>query len=147
MAGERKPFSFAKTPFIETQARFSPDGRWIAYTSTESGKTEVYVQRFQGGGERVQVSNAGGTSPRWRGDGRELFFVGPAPNRQVMSVQVTTGETFTAGTPAPLFKVELRNTLDFEVARDGQRFIINTDAGVPATPLTVITGWAANLKR
>ena len=147
MSGERKPLPFARTPFMEGQGRFSPDGRWIAYTSTESGKTEVYVQRFQGNGERVQVSTAGGTSPRWRGDGRELFFLSSAPNRQVMSVQVTTGETFTAGTPAPLFKVELRSSLDFEVARDGQRFIINTNAGVPATPLTVVTGWARNLKR
>jgi eukaryotic-like serine/threonine-protein kinase len=147
MSGERKPIPFVRTPFNEGQGRFSPDGRWIAYTSTESGKTEVYVQRFQGGGERVQVSTAGGTSPRWRGDGRELLFLGPAPNRRVMSVPVTTGDTFTAGTPVPLFKVELRSSLDFEVARDGQRFIINTNAGVPATPLTVITGWAANLKR
>jgi hypothetical protein len=105
------------------------------------------VQRFQGGGERVQVSNAGGTAPRWRSDGRELFYVSGLPNYSVVAVPVKSGETFEAGTPTTLFKVEIKTSTDIDVTRDGQRFIINTSAGVPPTPLTVITGWAAKLKR
>jgi serine/threonine protein kinase/Tol biopolymer transport system component len=147
MAGERKPIPFANTPFSESQARFSPDGRWIAYSSSESGKAEVYARRFPGEGERFQISNGGGTYPRWRGDGRELFYLSSDPDQTLMSVLVSTGETFTAGTPTALFKIENRNGLDFDAARDGQRFVLNTRAGAPSAPLTVITGWAAIVKR
>jgi Tol biopolymer transport system component len=147
MVGERKPIPFANTPFNETNARFSPDGRWIAYSSSESGKTEVYARRFPGDGERFQISTAGGNHPRWRSDGRELFYLSSDPDQTMMSVLVSAGETFTSGTPTALFKIENRNGLDFDAAGDGQRFILNTRAGAPSAPLTVITGWAANLKR
>ena len=147
LAGERKPSAFLRTPFNETQARLSPDGRWVAYASNESGRYEVYVQPFPSGGERVQVSNAGGTGPRWRRDGRELFYVTLRPDQSVVSVPLKVeGDRFEAGTPAPLFKVELNST-DYEVTADGQRFLLNTTAGAPTTPLAVTAGWAAGLKR
>jgi eukaryotic-like serine/threonine-protein kinase len=147
MTGERKPSVFARTPFDEIQARFSPDGRWVAYASNESGRFEVYVRRFDGGGERVQVSNGGGEAPRWRRDGRELFYLTGSPDQSVASVAVKAGEAFESGAPVTLFKVELRDARDFDVSPDGQRFLVNTAAGVPPTPLTVVTGWAAGLKR
>ena len=146
MTGERKPYVFARTPFVEVDARFSPDGHWVAYATNESGRYEVYVRRFQGGGERVQVSNAGGLAPRWRRDGRELFYLTPDSNQTVTAVPAQMGETFAPGTPTALFKVEIRGEPDFDVTPDGQRFLVNTTAGVPSTPLTVITGWAASLK-
>ena len=147
LAGERKPSPFVRTPFNEIQARLSPDGRWLAYASNESGRLEVYVQPFPAGGERVQVSNAGGTAPRWRRDGRELFYLAPRPVQAVVSVPVQAAhDRFEAGAPTPLFKVELSGS-DYDVTADGQRFLINTTAGVPPTPLTVETGWAARLKR
>ncbi len=127
--------------------QLSPDGRWVAYASNESGRYEVYVRPFPGGGEPAQVSNAGGAAPRWRRDGRELFYLTLPPDQSVVAVPVgVEGGAFKAGAPAPLFKVELSGN-DYDVSADGQRFLINTTAGVPPTPLTVKTGWAAALKR
>jgi Tol biopolymer transport system component len=146
MTGERKPFAFAQTPFNETQARFSPDGRWVAYASNETGRAEVYVRRLDGG-DRVQVSNGGGRFPRWRRDGREMFYLSTGPEKAVMSVPVKAGETFEPGEPSTLCKATPMQTLDFDVSPDGRRFLVNTTAGVPPTPLTVATGWAENLKR
>jgi Tol biopolymer transport system component len=76
LSGDRKPFAFAETPFIEASAVFSPDGRWIAYTSNEGGQLDVYVQSFPGPGTKSQVSRNGGSHPVWRADGRELFYLG-----------------------------------------------------------------------
>jgi Tol biopolymer transport system component len=145
--GERKSSAFLRTQFNENSARLSPDGRWVAYASNESGRYEVYVRPFPEGGAPAQVSNAGGAAPRWRRDGRELFYVTLPPDQSVVAVPVgVEGGAFKAGAPAPLFKVELSGN-DYDVSADGQRFLINTTAGVPPTPLTVKTGWAAALKR
>ena len=84
--GDRKPFAFADSPFIETSAVFSPDGRWIAYTSNEGGQADVYVQSFPGPGTKSQVSRNGGSHPVWRSDGRELFYLGP--DGTMMSVPI-----------------------------------------------------------
>lgn len=144
MTGERKPFPFVQTPFGESEARFSPDGKWVAYVTDESGRLEVYVQRFQGGGERYQISNAGGRSPRWRRDGRELLYL--AADQKLMAVAVKVGDNFEAGTPMALFSVQARNA-EFDITPDGQRFLVNTIAGTPSRPLTVATNWMANLKQ
>src|SRR5262249_38940792 len=75
--GDRKPFPFLQTPFAESGGRFSPDGKWVAYQSNESGRSEVYVQPFPGPGAKFQISTDGGANPLWRRDGKELFFLGP----------------------------------------------------------------------
>src|SRR4030095_1165438 len=106
----RKPVPFLQTRFIEDQGRFSPDGRWVAYVSDQSGGMEVYVRAFaaafSGGsastGGSVRVSRGGGTAPRWRSDGKELFYL--APDGKMMTVEVTAGPEFRGGTPPPLFQ-------------------------------------------
>lgn len=144
LTGERRPSIFLRTPFGEYEARFSPDGKWVAYTNDESGRREVYVRRVGGDGEKWQVSNAGGQQPRWRRDGRELFYL--SPGMKLMAVGVKLGDTFEAGTPVPLFRIESR-AAQYDVAADGQRFLVNTEANAPPLPLTVVTGWATSLKR
>jgi serine/threonine protein kinase/Tol biopolymer transport system component len=127
----------------ESNAAFSPDGRWIAYFSDESGANEIYVQTFPTGNDRQQVSVGGGTQPRWRGDGRELFYV--SPDRKVMSVDIHAGERLEAGTPHALFQtrilppVEARN--HYDVTSDGQRFVVNSRRPEDASlPITVVVG-------
>ena len=100
--GAKTPVPFLKSRFNEIQARVSPDGRWIAYASDESGEWEVYVQSFPSPGRKQIVSVGGGAQPFWRGDGRELFYL--APTRSLMSVNVTSGESFTISRPQPLFR-------------------------------------------
>jgi Tol biopolymer transport system component len=144
MTGERKPIPFAQTPFNEFEARLSPDGKWLAYVSDESGRREVYVDRFPGGGQRSLISNAGGRAPRWHPNGREFFFV--SAQQKLMALEVKSGDKFGVGTERALFQLQSRDN-QFEVSRDGQRFLVNTVAGVQAQPLTVSTGWVTNLKR
>jgi hypothetical protein len=121
------PRSFLKTPFNEGQGRVSPDGRWIAYASDESGRLEVYVQSFPSPGGKRRISSDGGSWPRWRGNGAELFYMADG---LLMSVPVTTGDTFTMGMPAPLFRVSFRGggpigLVDpLEVSLDGQKFLL-----------------------
>jgi Tol biopolymer transport system component/predicted Ser/Thr protein kinase len=142
-------------PLIATSANesggvFSLDGRWIAYQSDESGADEVYVQGFPAGNDRQQVSVGGGTQPRWRGDGKELFYV--APDRKVVAVDVRAGERLDAGRPHALFAtrilplVEARN--HYDVTPDGQRFVVNSRRPEDATlPITVVVGWAPEAKK
>jgi Tol biopolymer transport system component/predicted Ser/Thr protein kinase len=127
----------------ESTAALSPDGRWIAYFSDESGANEIYVQSFPAGNDRQQVSVGGGTQPRWRGDGRELFYV--SSDRKVMSVDIHAGERLEAGTPHALFQtrilppVEARN--HYDVTSDGQRFVVNSRRPEDASlPITVVVG-------
>jgi Tol biopolymer transport system component len=149
--GERKPIPFIKTTFGVTQGQFSPDGRWVAYSSNESGRWEIYVAPFPGPGGNWRVSSAGGAEPRWRRDGREIFYL--APDGKLMAVGVREGSTFEADVAKPLFQTRVRQPISsvdlfsYDVAPDGQRFLVNTDVGeVTATPLTVVLNWAADLK-
>jgi Tol biopolymer transport system component len=99
---ENKPMPFAATKFNETQGRFSPDAHWVAYASDDSGRSEIYVRPFPpdvSRGGRWQVSSAGGSQPRWRGDGKELFYL--APDRKLMAVEIRTEPAFQRGTPHP----------------------------------------------
>jgi len=147
LQGERKPRPWLRTRFDESDARVSPDGRWVAYVSTESGRREVYVRAFDGAGETIQVSTAGGVTPRWRRDGRELYYL--APNGNMTMVIVRDGAGFHVGNPAHLFHVELAHD-DFgqyDVSADGQRFLVNTAAGSRAPAVTVDVNWTAGLKR
>jgi len=141
--GDRKPFPVLQTPFEETSPRFSPDGKLIAYTSDESGRREVYVQSFPAGGGKWQVSTAGGSDPRWRADGRELFY---RSDRRLMAVPVSAGVSFEAGTPVALFDTKSGAHV-FAVDLSGQRFLILAPSGKSAPPMTVMLDWTAGLAK
>ncbi len=132
--------------------QLSPDGRWVAYASDESGRAEVYVQTFPASGGKWQISTGGGDAPQWRRDGRELFYL--SPDKTLMAVAIAAGDTLEPGSPVALFPTRVptgsltsdRNHL--VVAADGQRFLVNNliDEGNPS-PITFVLNWAANLKR
>ena len=141
---DRTPFAVANTPFEERMGQFSPDGRWIAYETNESGRQEIVAQEFPRPSGRSQVSTGGGTAPRWRADGREIYFV--ALDGKMMAVPVTTtGSTFEAGTPVALFSPQIAGQAfksQYAVSRDG-RFLVNTLTTDEATvsPITLILNW------
>src|SRR5262245_21573823 len=151
MTGQQKPIPFLQSTFNEDHARFSPDGHFIAYTSDESGRIEVYVQTFPTSGGKWLISTNGGAQPRWRRDGKEIFYL--APDKKVMAVDVKLeGSTFEAGVPKVLFQTHVisypnpRNVYD--ASADGQRFlIITTPEEVTTTPITVVANWTADLNR
>jgi len=146
MTGDHKPFAVANTPFDERGGQFSPDGRWVAYQSNESGRFEIYVQPFPVAGGKSQVSTAGGIDPRWRRDGREIFFM--APDDTLMAAPIrTTGSSFEAGSAVGLFHVRrvtggMANfKQQYAVSRDG-RFLFNVPVDDPsAVPITLILNW------
>ncbi len=144
--GDRKPIPFLVRPFIDTQARVSPDGRFIAYTSDESGAQEVYVMDFPKPTGKWKVSTDGGAEPQWRRDGRELFYVSGRPPK-LMAVDVrAVGATFQAGVPRALFEANLdpRTTVRnrYIPSPDGQRFLMIAPAEQAGpTPLTVVLNW------
>ena len=148
LTGDRKIRPFHATEFREGQGRISPDGKWVAYTSGESGRLEVYVKSFTGGAGKWQVSSAGGAEPRWRKDGKELFYV--ALDGMIMAVELRAGGSIDVLQPTPLFDTHLPpsdlnhygGTARYDVSHDGMRFLINSVV-VPATPptLNVITNW------
>ena len=143
---------YLNTQFDEAHGQFSPDGHWVAYRSDESGKSEVYVQPFPasaGGGGKWRVSNGGGEQPRWRRDGRELFYV--ANDRTVMAVDVATGPSFKAGVPKPLFSAFFRGgngyAYRWDVNPGGTKFlIIGAASESVGSPITVVLNWPAALK-
>jgi eukaryotic-like serine/threonine-protein kinase len=147
--GDRKPYSLVTTRFREFHPRFSPDGRWFAYVSDESGRLEVYVQSFPASGGKWMISNGGGGQPVWRRDGRELFYINP--ERKLMSVVVKADATFQASIPQPLFDTRIddfRSNSRYDVAPDGQRFLINVPLEAPtAPPIIVVLNWTADLKK
>jgi Tol biopolymer transport system component len=146
--GKARPF--VTSPVHEEDGRFAPDGRWVAYTSDESGQFEIYVRAFPGPGARRQISARGGAMPRWRADGRELFFV--APDNKLMAVPVKTGDVFEAGAAMPLFETRIRTAPawpQYDVSSDGQRFLINTmtETAAEQEPITLVLNWTADLKK
>jgi Tol biopolymer transport system component len=147
--GDRKPFPFLQTPFNEQSGFFSPDGRWIAYDSNESGKHEVYVQTFPASGGKWQVSTKGGGNPRWRGDGKEMFYL--SDDEKLMAVEIKTGSTFEAGIPKALFDLSAARTTSntgYAVTADGQRFIFVSQMEETApSSLAVVVNWTAELKK
>ena len=156
LVGERTPHLFEQTKFFEIQGEVSPDGRWLAYQSNESGRYEVYVQSFPApGGGKWQISKDGSGRPRWRPDGRELFYY--AFDGRLMAVPIAATATgLGAGVGVPLFEAHMLagpyNQYGFEqqydVARDGQRFLINVPLeDASASSITVVTNWAAGLKK
>jgi eukaryotic-like serine/threonine-protein kinase len=147
--GDRKPFPVAQTNFEERDGQFSPDGKWIAYQSNESGRVEIVIQSFPSPGSKLQVSREGGAQIRWRADGKELFYI--ALDGRLMAVPIQfalDGRSVNAGTPVPLFAtrvggaVQASNPQQYVASPDGQRFLMNTlpEEG-NASPITVILNW------
>lgn len=134
----------AQTPFDEKGARFSPDGRWIAYYSNESGGREVYLRPVGEAAEQVRISSGGGTMPRWRRDGRELYYL--ASDDSIMRVPLSvSGGRLQPGAAEVLFRVEGK-LRDFDVAADGQRFLVNVAELDPA-PISVLLNWPSLLQK
>jgi serine/threonine-protein kinase len=149
-AGTQKPHLFEQTPFYQSSAQVSPTGRWIAYGSGESGRIEVYVRSFPTPGGKYQISKEGGIWPRWRQDGKELFFY--SLDGQLTAVPVTGETALDVGTAVPLFRTPYLSggigfRQQYDVTRDGQRFLLNlvTDEASTAT-ITVVLNGTAGLK-
>jgi Tol biopolymer transport system component len=146
-SGDGKPFAVIQTEHSERVGQFSPDVRWIAYDSTESGERDVWVQPFPPTGSRWQVSTGGGFSPQWRDDGKELYYV--AGDGRMMVVEVVTGDTPQFGTARALFQTMFREGAygSYTVTRQGDRFLMQVPpAGSAQTPITVIVNWTAALR-
>jgi Tol biopolymer transport system component len=147
--GDRHPFPVLQTQFIEEQAHISPDGQWIAYVSNESGKWEVYLQRFPpASGGKWQVSTAGGSQPRWRRDGREIFFVDPKST--LYAVEVTLGAKVLIAQPRNLFPISLGDYAmggRYAVTADGNRFLVNIDDNADTRAINVALNWPVALKK
>jgi Tol biopolymer transport system component len=150
-----RPRPFIREPGNQSQGQFSPDGRWVAYTSNESGRPQVYARAFPAGTPRLQISSDGGAQPRWRPDGRELFFVSPAGT--VMAVALAGDDALTPGPPVALFSepsLKTNNNVFFygggaayDVSRDGQRFLVSRLTAQPsAGPIQVVINAIGSLR-
>ncbi|HXI04227.1 MAG TPA: hypothetical protein VNI57_13725, partial [Candidatus Saccharimonadales bacterium] len=148
---EKKASPWLATPFTEQEARFSLDGRWIAYDSDESGRMEVYVRGFSPPGGKWRVSSDGGSAPVWSRDGKVLLYL--SHDAEVMSVALGAGTTFEGGTPAPLFKIPgtLLNggvVAQYDVSPDGGRFLMNLESPSPGQKtITLVSNWSSLLKK
>ncbi len=151
LEGDRNRLPLLNTGNGQVQAQVSPDGRWLAYVSTEGGRHDVYVRPFPSGDGKWLISPGGGLEPSWRRDGRELFYL--APDGSLMAVTVTTGTTFEASPPDRLFVTKMstvRNAVftrnQYVPSADGQRFLITQPTGTPAS-IVVVVNWPAGLER
>lgn len=138
-----KPYVLMQTQTFENDARFSPDGKWVAFVSEETGRHEVYLTRFDKPGEKWRISSEGGQSPRWRNDGKELFYW--TTDRKLMAVPIKLGDSFDAGSPTELFKADPLSR-NYDVVADGQRFLLIASApGTQSLPFAVVFNWMADL--
>ena len=156
-SGDRKPFPVVQGPFNETHAQFSPDGQWMSMPRTNRAHESSTLSRLRHGPaassalpERVQITSGGGTQPRWRRDGRELFYIDQ--DSRIIAVPVKLEPKFETGKPHPLFQVRgirlFRDILyEYDVAPDGQRFLFNISLDGTVSPITVIVNWDAALTR
>jgi Tol biopolymer transport system component len=147
--GDRKPRVIVNSRFDEQHPRVSPDSHWLAYSSTESGREEVFVQPFPDGGRRIRVSTDGGTEPVWSRDGRELFYVS---GNRMMTADIRTAPTFAVGTPRALFEGRfIRSPNDvaaYDVAADGRFLMVQPlHPDPPANQIQVVLNWFEELKR
>jgi len=145
---ERTTRPIVQTDFMEGHGRLSRDGQWIAYNSVESGKFEVYVQSFEGSAGRWRISKAGGSTPRWSRDGKELYYIDGDDN--LISVPVKMDSSFEFSSGVPLFRTSIRADTDeteYDISSDGQRFLINTvEANQGEHQIAIILNWTAGLK-
>jgi Tol biopolymer transport system component len=151
-----EPVAFLQTEFLESAGKLSPDGRWIAYVSSESGDLDVYVRSFPSGAGKRKISNGASVQPRWSPDGRELFYLtGPASRQTLMSTTVTTPSPVSSGglpifataAPEPLFQEQFNNfhpaigTFFYSVSADGKRFLVNHIDTTEDPVLNVVVNW------
>jgi Tol biopolymer transport system component len=143
---------FLTTKTSESNGQISPDGKWVAYASNESGDWEIYVTTYPTAAGKWQVSRGGGTEPRWRGDSKEIFYIGPGST--LMAVPITSDGTFAAGNPTPLFRTQFRaqvsstDQFSYDVTKDGQHFVVNRYAKpVQVAPLHIILNATAELRK
>ena len=149
---ELKSSMFLKATSVLRNGQFSPDGKWVVYASNESGKWEIYATSFPESRGKWQVSTGGGDQPRWRGDGKEVFYL--SSDGKMLAAPVTMGAKLDAGTPVALFQPTLREQVSssdlfvYDVSRDGQRFLINTRVKqAESAPMSVVLNWTAKLKQ
>ncbi|HMF07559.1 MAG TPA: hypothetical protein VKJ00_00405, partial [Thermoanaerobaculia bacterium] len=151
--GPGKPMPYVVAPGLQRHGRFSPNSRWVAYTSDESGRQEIYVQAFPSAGGQWQVSSDGGDQANWRGDGRELFYLNS--QLDLMAVDIREDEAFQAGTPHLLFRISTPDIVgiggthcSYIPAPDGKRFLVNSRVeGAPAPSIVVVLKWTALLRK
>jgi len=157
LGGDRTPFPVVRTKFSEGSPKFSPDGRWLAYSSNESGRSEVYVMAYPGPGAKIQISNSGGTDPAWRRDGREFYY---RNGNQMMAVDVSVGRTLTVSKPQVLWEgpylagvgsscgMAGPTSANYDVTADGQRFLMieDTSPNVECRILRVVSNWSSALR-
>ncbi|MCM2316437.1 MAG: serine/threonine-protein kinase [Thermoanaerobaculia bacterium] len=145
-ADEKKVRAWLATPFVEQCAQLSPDAKWIAYQSDETGRHEVYVRAFPDGEKKWRISSDGGMMPAWRGDGRELYYV--SLDRKMMAVAVTPETDFAAAAPVPLFDAPVRPhpTRQYDVSPDGQRFLLNRMVESDLIePIAIVQNWQSRV--
>ena len=152
LSGDQKPVVYLQTPFNEVHGQFSPDGKWIAYASDETGETQVYVQSVPISDGKWQISKSGGDQPAWRNDGKELFYL--SADRKMMAVPTTIGSAFQMGAPQALFDAPVQAAAitgdrNYYVASaDGQRFLLRkVFEEKPPTPITIALDWNAGLAK
>ena len=145
--GDGKPYTLHESGFSEREAAFSPDGKWLAYCSNESGEYKVYVVPFPGPGGKWQVSPGGGSSPRWRRNGQEIFYF--SSDNKLMAAEVrANASSFEIGAIRTLFETRPYGVFArFDVTADGQRFIVPFEAGTSTTAITLVVNWPSDLKR
>jgi len=148
LEGDRRAEPVLVTPFDEYRPMLSPDGRWLAYVSDESGRYEVYVQSWPESASRALVSAHGGTGPAWSGDGTELFYQN---GEAMMAVPVEAGTSFSAGTPELLFegsfKLGVYGSISYDVSTDGRFLMMERSRDETADRLHVVLDWFEELKR
>jgi len=146
--GERKPRLLPTGAFLDAgpYAQFSPDGRWIAFCLAESGRSEVFITAFPEPGERVRVSTAGGSRPRWRRDGREIFYI--SRDNEMIATPIRLASEVQVGDPQRLFRIDPVGWQDYDVTGDGERFLVAANVPAPdADAITVTVNWTSALKR
>jgi len=145
--GERKPYPLQQAQFAQLSARFSPDAKWVAYCSNESGDFKIYVVPFPGPGGKWQVSAGSGCNPRWRRDGKELFYVS-SDNKMIAADVRANGSSFEVGALHTLFETRPSSSLArYDVTADGQRFVFSNELGQPNAAITLVENWDAELKK
>jgi eukaryotic-like serine/threonine-protein kinase len=151
LQGDHQPVKYLDSPFEERHAQFSPDNKWVAYSSDESGQFQVYVQPVPVTGAKLQISTQGGSRPRWRRDGKEIYYL--SADLKLMAVPVTiAGGKIEIGTPQQLFErslpAYLSREIEYEPSADGQKFLAAVPAeGAEPPPVTIWMNWMAGLKK
>ena len=144
--GSGPPTVLVESPFDKKEVRFSPDGRFLAFISSESGQAEAYVMPFPGPGEKIRVSSGGARLLQWGRDGKKLFYL--AGDGRLMSLPVQTSPSLQTGTPVALFTVQGKPWLSFALSSDGTRFLaVVPESAADEQPMTVVVNWPAGIPK